>query len=78
MKPFALLARLPLFTGLSPSELDELGPRLRPQSLDAGEELCRAGEPGDSLFVLEKGLAHVLVDDRVVAKPRRSAALRSC
>ena len=71
MKPFALLARLPLFTGLSPAELDELGPRLRPQSLDVGEELCRAGEPGDSLFVLEKGLAHVLVDDRVVAKLRR-------
>ena len=71
MKPFALLARSPLFTGLSPAELDELGPRLQPRSLEPGQELCRAGEPGDSLFVIEAGLAHVLIDDRVVAKLRR-------
>ena len=71
VKPFALLARSPLFTGLSPAELDELGPRLQPRSLEPGQELCRAGEPGDSLFVIEAGLAHVLVDDRVVAKLRR-------
>ncbi len=72
MKPFALLGRSPLFARLSPAELDELGPRLRPQSFSPGQEICRAGEPGDSLFVLEDGLAHVLSDDgRIVAKLRR-------
>ena len=72
MKPFALLSRSPLFAGLDSSELDELGPKLRPQTLEPGQEICRAGEPGDSLFVLEDGLAHVLSDDgRVVAKLRR-------
>ena len=72
VKPFALLSRSPLFARLSPAELDELGPKLRPQTLEPGQEICRAGEPGDSLFVLEDGLAHVLSDDgRVVAKLRR-------
>ncbi len=72
MKPFALLGRLPLFDRLGAAELDELGPKLRPHSYAAGQEICRAGEPGDSLFVLENGLAHVLSDDgRIVAKLRR-------
>jgi NTE family protein len=72
MKPYALLGRSPLFARLNTAELEELGPRLKPHSFEPGQEICHAGDPGDSLFVLEDGLAHVLSDDgRVVAKLRR-------
>jgi NTE family protein len=70
------LARSPLFAGLSAAELDELGSSMRPLSVAPGQHICRAGEPGGSLFVLVDGLAKVVVpdglgDDRVVAKLRR-------
>ena len=73
---FEFLARAPLFEGLTAAELDQLGPSMHSRTLEPGEEICRGGEPGDSLFVLVAGLAHVLAADeagegRVVAKLRR-------
>src|SRR5438270_4068518 len=55
------LDRTPLFEGLSPEQLDAVAKRMRPHRFAPGEDICRAGEPGNSLFVVEGGLAHVLV-----------------
>jgi NTE family protein len=54
------LARNELFEGLTDSELDELAARMRPRRFDRDEVICEAGAPGDSLFVIADGLAHVV------------------
>jgi predicted acylesterase/phospholipase RssA/CRP-like cAMP-binding protein len=54
------LARNALFEGLSPGELDELAGLMRPRRFERDEPICRAGEAGNSLFVIADGLAHVL------------------
>jgi predicted acylesterase/phospholipase RssA/CRP-like cAMP-binding protein len=54
------LARNALFEGLTPAELDELAGRMRSRRFERNEAICRAGDPGDSLFVIADGLAHVL------------------
>src|SRR3954469_23566093 len=54
------LARAPLFAGLDDAELDALGDRMRPRNFDAGDELCRAGDAPDSIYVITGGLVHWL------------------
>jgi len=54
------LARSPLLAGLSDAELDALGERMRPHHFQAGEELCRAEEPADRIWLITGGLVHWL------------------
>jgi CRP/FNR family transcriptional regulator, cyclic AMP receptor protein len=51
----SLLERVPLFAGLAPDELRELSSRLRTRRYARGETLCLEGDPGTSLYIIEKG-----------------------
>jgi NTE family protein len=55
------LARSPLFADLTPDELETIAERMRDRRFEAGEELCRAGEPPDRIWVITGGLVHWLV-----------------
>ena len=44
-----------LFTGLTPEDLQQLATRLVEVSLDRGAAVFRAGDPGDSLFIVLRG-----------------------
>jgi NTE family protein len=69
------LTQISLFEGLEPAALNEIYRRLQPRSFAPGEVICREGDAGSSLFIIESGLAHVLVDrpegPRTVARLRR-------
>jgi NTE family protein len=73
--PASALARNPLFEGVSLETLERLAARMRPRRLEPGAVVCRAGDPGDSLFLILDGLARVTLPDgdgsRVVARLRR-------
>lgn len=53
------LARVPLLDGLDEDALARIRAQMSRQSFDAGALICREGEPGDSLFVIQSGLAQV-------------------
>ncbi len=73
--PGTALARNPLFEGLKPEELDELVWLMRPRRFARDDVICRAGEPGNTLFLIVDGLARVMLEEgdgsRVVARLRR-------
>jgi predicted acylesterase/phospholipase RssA len=52
------LARTQLFAGLGDNELDLVAERMRDHEFAAGEQLCRAGEPSDRIWVITGGLVH--------------------
>ncbi len=54
------LARSPLFAGLAPAELELVATRARPRAFQAGDVLCRAGEPSERCWVITAGLVHVM------------------
>jgi NTE family protein len=60
LSPFGAIERCPLFAGLERSDLLSVGMSMRPRSLEPGEELYRAGDRGDRLFVIVAGLAQVI------------------
>ena len=64
-------ARTPLFEGLPAAALDEIYRQMAPRHFAAREVICREGEPGDSLFVIQGGLAQVGVGGTVIARLRR-------
>lgn len=69
------LQQISLFEGLEPAALEDIRRRLQPRQFSAGELICREGDAGASLFIIESGLAHVLVNrpagPRMVARLRR-------
>jgi NTE family protein len=73
--PASALARNPLFEGVSPETLERLAARMRSRRLEPGAVVCRAGDAGDSLFLILDGLARVTLPEgdgsRVVARLRR-------
>ena len=56
-----LLARIPLFADLPPTELDRLISSLEVKEMQAGELLFREGEPGEHLYVVMMGELEVLM-----------------
>ncbi len=62
-----LLREVPLFTACTDDELARIGALAQPRHADAGEELCRQGDPGSEFFVLVDGTADVTVDGDKVA-----------
>lgn len=52
-----ILAQVPLFSGLSEDELDGIDKRMLSLSWAEGDQLYRAGEPADHLYVLVAGQA---------------------
>lgn len=68
------LIRNPFFAGLPPAGVQEVLGLMRQREVSPGEPICRAGDHGDSLFVILDGLAHVLLAGagaRPAAKLRR-------
>ena len=53
------LRKSPLFQGLSDDELQQLMDSAKPVALRAGEALMKQGEPGDSAFVVVKGIFEI-------------------
>jgi NTE family protein len=69
----AALARNPLFDGLPSEALDGVAACMERRVFAPGDVICRAGDAGDSLFVIVDGLARVTgPDGDVVARLRRS------
>ena len=56
------LAQVALFSGLDRRTLDDLGRRLTPRQVRPGDALCREGDAATSLFVVQRGLAEVVLD----------------
>lgn len=56
------LGRFPLFRNIAPTTWQEISTALREVTLAAGEYLCRQGEPGDSLFLIDSGLIEVWLE----------------
>ena len=52
--------RSPLFEGVAAEALDELRRHAASRHYLVGEAVCRAGELGTSLYLVERGLLHVL------------------
>ena len=77
VSPFAALERCTLFEGIERSELPGIAMQMRPHSFEPGAELCRAGEPGEEMFVIVDGIVQVFSErspgesPRAVAKQRR-------
>jgi NTE family protein len=65
----------PLFAGLDAEALDEVLRRMQPRRFSAHAVICRKGEPGGSLFLIQNGLAEVVLEQpggtRGVARLRR-------
>ena len=65
-----LLARIPFFTSLPPSELDRLMKELDVVSLNSGDILFHEGDPGEHLYVVVEGELEILLapdtDDELI------------
>jgi DNA-binding response OmpR family regulator len=61
-RPQLKLADLTMFEGLDQTILNEILGRLQPRHFDPNEFLCRQGEFGTSLFVIQHGLVEVFMD----------------
>ncbi len=57
------LSQFEPFNGLSGDELKNVGEHLRVRTLREGEYLCRKGEQGNCLWLIEKGLLEVRLPD---------------
>ncbi len=75
--PAGPLGRTPLFGSLTEPELEEVGALMRRRSFKPRSTICRAGDSGDSLFLIVEGLAECFLGDldsegrQAVARLRR-------
>ena len=60
------LARVPLFEGLAPGELESVAARTREVQIDAGTELMRQGDTGSQFFVITAGALEIRIGGRAV------------
>jgi CRP-like cAMP-binding protein len=60
------LAAMPVFSGLSPDELERVASWTEVRHAHAGDRLCGEGAAGYSFFVLEQGSASVTAGDEAV------------
>ena len=87
MVPVEALARAPLFAGLDQVALADIAHVMRFRSFEAGELICREGEPGESMFLIVDGLVQARVaaldaralsmfaEDRLAGKLRQGDAI---
>ena len=57
-----LLRKVPLFQGME-SEFDTIASYLRPRTVPRGTAIIKQGQAGDSMFLIARGIAHVLIED---------------
>src|SRR6266516_1687783 len=60
------LSRVPLFKGLTPSELEKLAEEVDQVKFKAGEVIFNANDKGDALYVVEDGVVRIWVFDEDV------------
>jgi predicted acylesterase/phospholipase RssA len=51
-----------LLVGLDPIAVGEILAQMRPRRFETGEFICREGEPGESLFLIQTGVAEVVIE----------------
>jgi voltage-gated potassium channel len=61
---WGMVARVPLFAGLSASEIADIMQLLRAQRIDAGEVLVRRGEPAHSMYFVAAGEVEIELKDQ--------------
>jgi CRP/FNR family transcriptional regulator len=54
-----LLERVPMFDGLTPTEIEELGKVAVPRTYQAGQVVFREGDQGDTCFVVKSGAVKI-------------------
>jgi CRP-like cAMP-binding protein len=59
-----VLAHVPLFSGLSPAELETLGRSLRPRRYARWDLVFQQGDPGDAFYVIESGEVKVVLSSQ--------------
>jgi cAMP-dependent protein kinase regulator len=62
------VAAMPLFSDLSPGELDALLARLHPLTVNEGDAIIHQGEPGDRFYVVRSGSVNVKRDGQALAR----------
>jgi uncharacterized membrane protein len=62
------LANISLFTQLDDDERGVLASAMQERPVKAGETLFRAGEPGDSMFIVQSGRVELFVKDKAGQK----------
>ncbi len=63
-----LLARVPLFEGLSKKQLSRVSSLMTSLELPSGKVLARQGEAGHEFVILLEGEVEVVRDDKVIAE----------
>lgn len=57
-----LLKGVPIFSKMEPAKLKLLAFTSERMNFAEGQEVCRQGDPGDTMFVILSGVADVLID----------------
>jgi NTE family protein len=65
------LATIDLFDGLGADALRQIYSRARHRNFPPGMPICREGEPGESMFVIENGVADVTIAGERVRRMRQ-------
>ncbi|MBN2159737.1 MAG: cyclic nucleotide-binding domain-containing protein [Spirochaetes bacterium] len=61
---FKKLSGIPLFNSLPPEEIGALLPFIHSHTYPAGEQICRQGERGTSMFIIEEGEVNVIDEQK--------------
>jgi voltage-gated potassium channel len=61
---WSMVARVPLFAGLSAADIADISRLLRAQTVDAGTMIVRRGESGDSMYFIANGEVEVELPDK--------------
>jgi ABC-type multidrug transport system fused ATPase/permease subunit len=69
------LQNIPMFAQLDPTLLTALAKRLMIERFPAGEEIIHQGDPGDKLYIVQRGQVEVVASD-LFGQARPLAALR--
>jgi len=70
-----LLSKCDLLRHLPPDEVEAILPFVRPRRLDVGEILFRAGDKGDALYIVARGVVEVLANGSTTAASHPIATL---
>ena len=63
--PVELIKSVPLFSDLSPKEIDQIAKSFKERIFSPGDQITEEGKGGVGFFVIESGTAKILVHDEV-------------
>ncbi|CAE7593740.1 apnhaP [Symbiodinium microadriaticum] len=66
LEPDKLVAKVPLFDGLSPSQIQAIAALLQPRLAIPGEVICKTGETGKDMYFISSGAVEVLIGDHTI------------